>query len=44
MMASCLDFAKEMTALQHVRNKHGVLVIILPDLYADLAGKGIEYS
>ena len=44
LMASCLDFAEEMTALQHVGNELGVSVIITPKFHAELAGEGIEYS
>jgi hypothetical protein len=44
LMASCLDFAEEMTALQHVGNELGVAVIISPKFHAELAGEGIEYS
>ena len=44
LMASCLDSAEEVTALQHVGNELGVSVIILLKFYADLAGEGIEYS
>ena len=44
LMASCLDFAKELTALQHVGKELGVLVIISPKFHAELAGEGIEYS
>jgi hypothetical protein len=44
LMASCLDFAEEMTALQHVGSKLGVSVIITPKFHAELAGEGIEYS
>jgi hypothetical protein len=29
-MASCLDFAEEVTALQHVGNELGVSVLITP--------------
>jgi hypothetical protein len=43
-MASCLDFAEEMTALQHVGSELGVSVIITPKFHAELAGEGIEYS
>jgi hypothetical protein len=43
-MASCLDFAEEVTALQHIGNELGVSVIISPKFHAELAGKGIEYS
>ncbi len=43
-MASCLDFAQESTALQHVGKELGVLVIISPKFYAEMAGEGIEYS
>jgi hypothetical protein len=44
LMASCLDFAEEMTALQHVGSELGVSVIITPKCHAELAGEGIEYS
>ncbi|KAI2492116.1 hypothetical protein MHU86_22452 [Fragilaria crotonensis] len=44
LMASCLDFAEEMTALQHVGKELGVSVIISPKFHAELAGEGIEYS
>lgn len=44
LMASCLDFAEEMTALQHVGNELGASVIISPKFHAELAGEGIEYS
>ncbi|KAI2488984.1 hypothetical protein MHU86_25613 [Fragilaria crotonensis] len=44
LMASCLDFAEEVTALQHVGNELGVRVIISPKFHAELAGEGIEYS
>jgi hypothetical protein len=37
LMASCLDFAQEMTALQHVGSKLGVSVIIMPKFHAELA-------
>ena len=44
LMASCLDFAEEMTALQHVGHELGVSVIITPKFHAEMAGEGIEYS
>jgi hypothetical protein len=44
LMASCLDFAEEMTALQHVGGKLGVSVTITPKFHAELAGEGIEYT
>jgi hypothetical protein len=44
LMASCLDFAEELTALQHVGKELGVEVIIMPKFHAELAGEGIEYS
>jgi hypothetical protein len=44
LMASCLDFAEEMTALQHVGKELGVSVIISPKFHAEMAGEGIEYS
>ena len=43
-MASCLDFAEEMTALQHVGKDLGVSVIISPMFHVEMAGEGIEYS
>ena len=43
-MASCLDFAQELTALQHVGSELGVSVIITPKFHCELAGEGIEYS
>ena len=42
LMASCLDFAEEMTALQHVGRELGVSVIITPKFHAELAGEGVE--
>ncbi|KAI2498015.1 hypothetical protein MHU86_16452 [Fragilaria crotonensis] len=44
IMASCLDFAEELTALQYVGQELGVSVIITPKFHAELAGEGIEYS
>ena len=44
LMASCLDFAEEMTALQHVGHTLGVSVLITPKFHAEMAGEGIEYS
>ena len=44
LLASRLDFAEDMTALQHVGNELGVAVIISPEFHAELAGDGIEYS
>jgi hypothetical protein len=44
LMASCLDFAEEVTALQHVGNELGVSVLITPKFHAEMAGEGIEYS
>jgi hypothetical protein len=43
-MASCLNFAEELTALQHVGQQLGVSVIITPKFHAELAGEGVEYS
>ncbi len=43
-MATCLDFAEEMTALHHVGSQLGVSVIITPKFHAELAGEGVEYS
>jgi hypothetical protein len=44
LMASCLDFAEERTALQHVGHELGAAVIITPKFHAELAGEGVEYS
>ena len=44
LMASCLDFAEELTALEHVGKELGVSVVISPKFHAELAGEGIEYS
>ena len=44
LIASCLDFAEELTALQHVGKELGVSVIITPKFHAEMAGEGIEYS
>jgi hypothetical protein len=45
LMANCLDFAEEVTALQYVGNELGVSISISPKkFHAELAGKGIEYS
>lgn len=44
LMASCLDFAGELTALQHVGKALGVSVVITPKFHAEMAGEGIEYS
>ena len=44
LMASCLNFAEELTALQHVGQQLGVSVIITPKFHAELAGEGVEYS
>jgi hypothetical protein len=44
LMASCLEIAEEMTALQHVGKELGVSVIISPKFHAEMAGEGIEYS
>ncbi len=38
LMASCLDFAGEETALQHVGSQLGVSVITSPKFHAELAG------
>ncbi len=44
LMASCLDFAEEMTAFQHDEHALGVSVLITPKFHAEMAGEGIEYS
>jgi hypothetical protein len=42
LMASGLDFAEELTALQHVGSELGALVLITPKFHAKLAGEGIK--
>ena len=44
LIASCLDFAEELTALQHVGKELGVSVIITPKFHAEMTGEGIEYN
>jgi hypothetical protein len=44
LMASCLDFTEEVTALQHEENELGVSVLITPKFQSEMAGKGVEYS
>ncbi len=45
LMASCLDFAEEMTAFQHLGKELGASVIISLKFHAEMAaGEGIEYS
>jgi hypothetical protein len=44
LMATCQDFAGELTALQHVGQVLGVSVLITPKFHAEMAGEGIEYS
>lgn len=43
-MLTCLDFAKESTALESVGIELGVKVIITPKFHAEIAGEGIEYA
>jgi hypothetical protein len=42
LMADCRDFAKEMSALQHVGSQLGVSVISSPKFHAKLAGERVE--
>ena len=42
LMASCLDFAEEMTALQHVGSKLGVSVIIHRSFMQSSLAKGLS--
>jgi hypothetical protein len=44
LMASCLDFAEELTAIQHVGKEYGVSVIITSTFHAEMTGEGIEYN
>jgi hypothetical protein len=44
MMSSCLDFAKEETALQYIGRRRNFLVHITPKFHTEIAGEGIEYS
>ena len=42
LMASCLDFAEEMTALQHVGSELGVSVIITQSFMPSLLEEGLS--
>ena len=44
LMESCLDFAEEITMLQHIGSELGVTVFTTPKFHAELAGEGVEYS
>lgn len=44
IMAECLDFKHEETALQQISNKAGHLLRMSPKGHPELAGVGIEYS
>ena len=43
-MTSCLDFANEITALQHVGSQLGVPVSSRKKIPAEMAGSGVENS
>jgi hypothetical protein len=44
LMESCIDFAEEITMLQHIGGELGVTVFTTPKFHAELAGEGVEYS
>lgn len=43
LLAKCLDFREEETALQHLGAQLGVTVLLTPKFHAELAGEGVEY-
>jgi hypothetical protein len=44
LLATCTDFANEMTQLEYVCSSLGVKVLITTKFHAEFAGEGIEYS
>ena len=44
LMASCLDFANEISELQTVGEKLGIEVMLTPKFHCEIAGEGIEYA
>jgi hypothetical protein len=44
LMAECMDFKNEETALQYLGTQLGVTVELTPKFHAELAGEGVEYS
>ena len=44
LMESCQDFLSEVTLLQEILGRLGVIVHRSPKCHAELAGEGIEYS
>ncbi len=44
-MGNCQDFKEEKTALQHLGQQLGVMVLLTPKFRTELAGEGVaEYS
>jgi hypothetical protein len=43
VMAECIDFKEEKTALQYLGTQLGVSVQLTPKFHAERAGEGIEY-
>jgi hypothetical protein len=44
LMASCLDFANEISQLQAVGERMGIEVMLTPKFDCVMAGEGIEYA
>jgi hypothetical protein len=44
LLSRCLDFASELTALQELGQRLGLLVDRTPKFHAEMAGEGIEFS
>jgi len=44
LLANCVDFANEESALQHLGRHLGLQVVHTPKFHAELAGEGIEHS
>ena len=44
LMASCLDFANEVTELQSVGRKMTIDVLLTPKYHCEMAGEGIEFA
>ena len=43
LLAECIDFKEEETALQYLGTRLGVKVELTPKFHAELAGEGVEY-
>jgi hypothetical protein len=44
LMASCLDFANEISQLQAIGEKMGSEIMLTPKFHCEMAGEGIEYA